>query len=153
MGQVNWGDTIMNFDIWDTAGQERFRSILPLYYRQAAAAIVVYDVTQKNTFIRAKEYLRELRAHTSEHIVVALVANKEDLAHIRQVSFEEGEDYANENGFIFMETSAKTGKNINKTFLAIAKKLMEEEPSAEDYTSVNIGTDTLDVNRDKCCSH
>ena len=76
----------MTFEIWDTAGQERFNSILPMYYRGAHAAIVVYDITLRDSFERAKGWVDELQRNASKEIVIAFLGNKVDLTSIRTVS-------------------------------------------------------------------
>lgn len=123
-------DTTVKFEIWDTAGQERYHSLAPMYYRGAQAAIVVYDVTNTDTFARAKTWVKELQRQASPNIVIALAGNKADLAQKRMVEYEEAQAYAQDNGLLFMETSAKTAMNVNEIFLAIAKKLPKNEPRA-----------------------
>lgn len=81
-------DTTVKFEIWDTAGQERYHSLAPMYYRGAQAAIVVYDVTNTDTFARAKTWVKELQRQASPNIVIALAGNKADLAAKRMVEFE-----------------------------------------------------------------
>ncbi|XP_016100491.1 ras-related protein Rab-5C-like [Sinocyclocheilus grahami] len=121
-------DTTVKFEIWDTAGQERYHSLAPMYYRGAQAAIVVYDITNTDTFTRAKNWVKELQRQASPNIVIALAANKADLANKRAVDFEEAQAYADDNSLLFMETSAKTAMNVNEIFMAIAKKLPKNEP-------------------------
>eukprot|EP00029_Vermamoeba_vermiformis_P000929 TRINITY_DN11099_c0_g1_i1.p1 TRINITY_DN11099_c0_g1~~TRINITY_DN11099_c0_g1_i1.p1 ORF type:complete len:199 (+),score=43.16 TRINITY_DN11099_c0_g1_i1:26-622(+) len=116
-------DTTVKFEIWDTAGQERYHSLAPMYYRGAQAAIVVYDLTSKDSFERAKTWVKELQRQGSPNIVIALSGNKLDLANKRQVDVAEAQAYADENGLLFYETSAKTSANVNELFVAIAKKL------------------------------
>lgn len=116
-------DTTVKFEIWDTAGQERYHSLAPMYYRGAQAAIVVYDITSYDSFDRAKKWVKELQRQGNPNIVIALAGNKVDLASKRTVEIEESQAYSEENGILFMETSAKTAANVNELFVAIAKKL------------------------------
>nr|XP_047911585.1 ras-related protein Rab-5B [Anser cygnoides] len=114
-------DTTVKFEIWDTAGQERYHSLAPMYYRGAQAAIVVYDITNQETFARAKTWVKELQRQASPSIVIALAGNKADLASKRMVEYEEAQAYADDNSLLFMETSAKTAMNVNDLFLAIGE--------------------------------
>lgn len=120
---VQIDDTTVKFEIWDTAGQERYHSLAPMYYRGAQAAIVVYDLSNKETFQKAQTWVKELQRQASPSIVIALAGNKLDLAQKRQVSYEEAKAYADECGLLFMETSAKTAANVMDIFTSIAKKL------------------------------
>jgi len=81
-------DTTVKFEIWDTAGQERYHSLAPMYYRGAQAAIVVYDITNQDTFGRAKTWVKELQRQASPNIVIALSGNKADLSSKRMVDYE-----------------------------------------------------------------
>mmetsp|Transcript_59489 Transcript_59489/g.129306 ORF Transcript_59489/g.129306 Transcript_59489/m.129306 type:complete len:205 (+) Transcript_59489:46-660(+) len=123
---VALNDTTVKFEIWDTAGQERYHSLAPMYYRGAAAAIVVYDITNPDSFNRAKNWVRELQRQGNPNIVIALSGNKSDLASKRKVEPEEAKGYAEENGIMFMETSAKTASNVNELFVQIARKLPKQ---------------------------
>merc|ERR1711998_710838 len=125
---VALNDTTVKFEIWDTAGQERYHSLAPMYYRGAAAAIVVYDITNRDTFQRAKAWVKELQRQGNPNIVIALAGNKSDLNSKRKVEPDEAESYANDNGIFFIETSAKTATNVNELFVAIARKLPKNTP-------------------------
>eukprot|EP01013_Petalomonas_cantuscygni_P005560 TRINITY_DN16182_c0_g1_i1.p1 TRINITY_DN16182_c0_g1~~TRINITY_DN16182_c0_g1_i1.p1 ORF type:complete len:235 (+),score=31.45 TRINITY_DN16182_c0_g1_i1:78-707(+) len=107
----------VKIQIWDTAGQECFRSIARSYYRGAQGCILVYDITRRSSFEAIERVLEEARTNVSSDCVFFLVGNKCDLEHRRQVPREEGERFAQELGLHFMETSAKTGYNVNETFI------------------------------------
>nr|XP_025621368.1 ras-related protein RABF1 isoform X1 [Arachis hypogaea] len=108
--------TTVKFEIWDTAGQERYAALAPLYYRGAAVAVIVYDITSPESFSKAQYWVKELQKHGSPEIVLALVGNKADLHEKREVAVQDGIDYAEKNGMFFIETSAKTADNINELF-------------------------------------
>ncbi|BBH08412.1 RAB homolog 1 [Prunus dulcis] len=109
---LSLNEATIKFDIWDTAGQERYHSLAPMYYRGAAAAVVVYDITSMESFVRAKKWVQELQRQANPTLIMFLAGNKADLEEKRKVGFEEGEQYAKENGLVFLETSAKTAQNI-----------------------------------------
>ncbi|KAK4552498.1 Vacuolar protein sorting-associated protein 21 [Recurvomyces mirabilis] len=154
----------IKFEIWDTAGQERFASLAPMYYRNAQAALVVYDVTRASSLGKARHWVAELQRQASPGIVVCLVGNKVDLAEgddgpdgdgdgdggegeegaegedgevaaakptaadegaVRKVSTKEAKAYAEEEGLLFFETSAKSGLNVSEVFTAIANAIPE----------------------------
>lgn len=120
-------NTTVKFEIWDTAGQERYRSLASIYYRNAQAALVVYDITQKASLDKAKYWIKELQRQANSDIVIALVGNKTDLEDKREISTEEAETFAKQMGLLFFEVSAKSGQGIHECFTKIALKMPIEE--------------------------
>ena len=116
---VNVGEYLVKFEIWDTAGQEKYRSLAPLYYRGASAALVVYDITNRESFDNAQKWIKEVQDQEGTHVVIGIAGNKVDLSSNRQVQTNEGQDFANKQGFIFFETSAKNNTNIIEMFKCI----------------------------------
>merc|ERR1712107_544965 len=146
-------DTTVKFEIWDTAGQERYHSLAPMYYRGAQAAIVVYDITNADTFTRAKTWVRELQRQARPDIVIALAGNKSDLGSRRTVEYEEANAYAEENGLLFLETSAKNANNVNEIFLAIARRLPREQDNNRPQGGVNLEGENGGTNKiGQCCN-
>jgi small GTP-binding protein len=128
---VQLDDANVKFEIWDTAGQERYRSLAPMYYRGAACAVVVYDITNPDSFAGAKSWVKELQRRGDANVVIALAGNKADLESRRKVEFEEANAYAQENGILHLETSAKNANNVKALFVEIAKKLPKNRPQPE----------------------
>nr|CAH8873550.1 unnamed protein product [Trichobilharzia regenti] len=122
---VNIADKQIKLQIWDTAGQESFRSITRSYYRGAAGALLVYDVTRRDTFNHLASWLQDAQQHASPNMVITLVGNKFDLDAKREVKQEEGESFAREHKLLFIETSAKTGANVEQAFSVTARAIYE----------------------------
>jgi Ras-related protein Rab-2A len=118
--------TQVKLQIWDTAGQESFRSITRSYYRGAAGALLVYDITRRDTFQHLSRWLEEAKQHAQPNMVILLIGNKNDLEHKRAVSLEEGRAFADANGLLFMETSAKTAYNVEQAFLKTAEEIHDK---------------------------
>uniref|UniRef100_A0A3Q4HZQ6 RAB17, member RAS onco family n=1 Tax=Neolamprologus brichardi TaxID=32507 RepID=A0A3Q4HZQ6_NEOBR len=123
---VHLGNSTLRFEIWDTAGEEKYHSVTPLYYRGAHVALLVYDITQRETFVRAQVWLKELeKQYIPGSTVIWLVGNKGDLAHDRQVPLEEGQSLASSRGLYFTETSALSGEQVTELLQSIAHRVFE----------------------------
>ena len=102
--------------IYDTAGQEKFRSLIPMYIREAQIILLVYDISDKDSFDAMPNWIQEVKEVLNKEVVFALIGNKMDLESQRKVSYEEGKKLAEKNNFVFQEVSAKTGKNFENLF-------------------------------------
>ncbi|XP_048839252.1 ras-related protein Rab-6A isoform X1 [Brienomyrus brachyistius] len=135
-------DRTIRLQLWDTAGQERFRSLIPSYIRDSAAAVVVYDITNVNSFQQTTKWIDDVRTERGSDVIIMLVGNKTDLADKRQVSIEEGEKKAKELNVMFIETSAKAGYNVKQLFRRVAAALpgMEstQDKSREDMIDIKL---------------
>jgi len=137
--------TTIKFEIWDTAGQERYKSLAPMYYRNANCAVVVYDITQPSSLDKAKAWVKELQRQAPEAIIIALAGNKSDLSAQRAIETSEAEVYAKEAGLLFFETSAKSGENVKELFSAIAKKLPLDKGNARGGGRTGVGSGGVDL--------
>jgi small GTP-binding protein len=113
----------INLQIWDTAGQERFRSMAPMYYRGAKAAICVFDVTKEESFDRIVSWLRDLKNHADPNVVICIAGNKCDKASTFDLS--KCEEYSESIGARFFQTSALSGHNVDAIFNTLATKIVE----------------------------
>lgn len=102
--------------VFEIAGQERYRAITSAYYRGAVGALLLYDITQHNTYESVSRWLSEVREHADSNIIVMLVGNKSDLRHLRSISTEEATIFAADNGLMFIETSALDSSNVDNAF-------------------------------------
>lgn len=136
----------IKFDVWDTAGQERYRSLAPMYYRGASAAIIVYDINHRDTFNNAQSWINEIKQKGRENCIIVLVGNKCDLPD-RNVDYEYAKQYANDNNILFIETSAKNDINVDNIFQIIVNNY---DPSVnEDKNNIKL-LPKKKVER-KCC--
>ena len=115
----------MKVQIWDTAGQERFHSITSNYYHGSNAIIVVYDISNRDSFENLKKWIEDVEHYASSRVCKIIVGNKSDLEDKRAVSTDEGQDFAKALGVPFMETSAKTSYNINELFIKMCYAMDE----------------------------
>ncbi|KAJ4931711.1 ras-related protein Rab-37-like isoform X1 [Gymnodraco acuticeps] len=144
----------VKLQIWDTAGQERFRSVTHAYYRDAQALLLLYDITSKMSFDNIRAWLTEIHEYAQKDVVIMLLGNKADVAAERVVKTEDGERLAKEYGVPFMETSAKTGVNVELAFLAIAKELKHRATQQQNEPKFQIH-DYIEAQKHKssCCGH
>merc|ERR1712108_49227 len=140
---VEFGARMINIEgkqiklqIWDTAGQEAFRSITRSYYRGAAGALLVYDITRRDTFNHLTTWLEDARQHSNSNMVIMLIGNKSDLEARRDVKREEGEAFAREHGLVFMETSAKTAANVEEAFINTAREIYDRSRRASSTSTM-----------------
>ena len=146
--------------LYDTAGQEKFRSLIPMYTRDANIILLVYDISNKDTFNHLPDWIRDLTNVNIKEVIFVIVANKIDLNAQRAVTLEEGQKFAEEHDFLFQEISAKTGVGFSELFY---KKLFEKirtkfspggQQSSTDVNDIkfNIEQDgTKNVSKKKCC--
>ncbi|KAL3788352.1 hypothetical protein HJC23_009158, partial [Cyclotella cryptica] len=147
------GKTI-KLQIWDTAGQERFRTITSSYYRGAHGIIVVYDVTDNESFNNVKQWLHEIDRYACENVNKLLVGNKCDLEGKRVVSTEQGKEFADGLGIEFLETSAKTSTNVEQAFLTMASQIkarMKNQPSAAPASKPGVSLRSQQVKKESGC--
>ncbi|KAI9015664.1 ras family-domain-containing protein [Phycomyces nitens] len=116
-------DKTVRLQLWDTAGQERFRSLIPSYIRDSSVAVIVYDISNRDSFLNTSKWIDDVRAERGNEAIVVLVGNKTDLNEKREVTAEEGEKRARELNVMFIETSAKAGHNVKTLFRKIAQAL------------------------------
>ncbi|GAB4848747.1 Ras- protein Rab11D [Ancistrocladus abbreviatus] len=109
--------------IWDTAGQERYRAVTSAYYRGAVGALLVYDITKRQTFEHIPRWLEELRGHADKNIVIMLIGNKTDLEDQRVVSTEDATEFAQKEGLFFLETSALESTNVETAFVTVLTEI------------------------------
>jgi len=149
------GKTI-KLQIWDTAGQERFRTITSSYYRGAHGIIVVYDVTDQESFNNVKQWLHEIDRYACENVNKLLVGNKSDLTSKRVVTYDNAKEFADNLGIEFLETSAKNATNVEQAFMTMAaqiKQRMASTPVAPGgKPGINIGgSKPITQSRGGCC--
>ncbi|KAJ8331152.1 hypothetical protein BDV3_002496 [Batrachochytrium dendrobatidis] len=150
------GKTV-KLQIWDTAGQERFRTITSSYYRGAHGIIVVYDVTDQETFNNVKQWLQEIDRFASEGVHKLLVGNKSDLETKKVVDAKTAGEFATQLGIPFLETSAKNATNVEQAFLTMAKQIKDKMGAASSAQSnqakanIKVGQAVAPQQSSGCC--
>ncbi|CBK21525.2 uncharacterized protein [Blastocystis hominis] len=113
---VQRGNKIIKTQLWDTAGQERYRAMAAAYYRGSTGAIIVFDVTHRQSFNNLQQWINEIGSYSSSDMPILIIGNKCDLASVRTVSSEEAQAFAEQHNMGYIETSALTADNVNKAF-------------------------------------
>ncbi|KAK0497197.1 ras family-domain-containing protein [Armillaria luteobubalina] len=133
-------DRTVRLQLWDTAGQERFRSLIPSYIRDSSVAIVVFDITNRQSFLSTTKWIDDVRSERGSDAIIVLVGNKADLSDKRQVTLEEATAKATQLEILFMETSAKAGHNVKSLFKKIAMSLpgMEKDGQTDANTKIDV---------------
>ena len=131
-------DRTVRLQLWDTAGQERFRSLIPSYVRDSSVAVIVYDITNRATFLNVSSWIDYVRTERDSNVLIMIVGNKTDNAEERQVSTEEGEEMAKKEKVIFIETSAKLGHNIKALFKKLATSLPGKDNQTIDNSKIEL---------------
>lgn len=160
--KLNIGGKRVNLSIWDTAGQERFHALGPIYYRDSNGAILVYDITDEDSFQKVKSWVKELRKMLGNDICLCIAGNKIDMEKERHVAVAEAEAYAASVGARHFHTSAKLNKGIEEMFLDLSKGMIEKaandtisRPGKNNRKSVVVVDDSADTQQPSsggCCS-
>jgi len=134
----------IKLQIWDTAGQESFRSIARSYYRGAVGVVLMFDITNKDSFLNVYRWLSEIREQGSTYVSIVLVGNKTDLAGKRMVKSEEAKEFADNQNLKYFETSALSGSNVESVFLATSEGILEKIMDGtidmkKDHTGIRVG--------------
>ena len=127
----------IKMQIWDTAGQERFRNVISSYFRGAHGILLIYDVTNRDSFKNLESWLIEIEKNASENVLKILIGNKNDLVDDKEIKTEEGQAFANRNGMQFIETSAKENTNVTEAFECLVKLMMEFNSEKKAPTTKN----------------
>ena len=154
-----FGGKCIKFEIWDTAGQEKYRALTKIFYKDAGVAILVYDITRKESFDELKDYwYNQIKECAPKNIVIGIAANKCDLYDNEQVSEDEARNFANEIGAVFKLTSASTNQGIEDLFKGVGCKVLDPNYSSDDAEKKNkiVLNDDKDKNKNTkkkkgCC--
>ena len=145
--------------IWDTVGQERFRALTPSFLRNAEGVVIVFDVTSQESFDNVKGWINSIKSNIGENVIpIIIVGNKIDMENMREISKEDGNKTASENGFKYFETSAKTGKGVDEAFKELVNQILDiqdknDDEKVDERPSVKIHKDNNKDNQKKkgCC--
>ena len=134
----------VKLQIWDTAGQERFRNIVSSYYKGAHGIMMVYDITDLESFQNLNSWLIEIEKNASKNVYKILIGNKNDMEKDRKVTFEQGKEFASQYGMKFFETSAKESTNVQEAFVAMTKEIIKD--AQDKKITVNNNNNNIVIN-------
>ena len=134
----------VKLQIWDTAGQERFKNITASYYRGGNGVLVVYDITDRDSFENLNSWLIEIEKNANKNVYKLLIGNKSDLEDKRKVTYQEGKDFATSNGMQFIETSAKTDSKVKDAFELLTQEIIKSNVT-KDKGNENLDNLSLEV--------
>ena len=147
----------IKMQIWDTAGQERFKNIIASYYRGAHGILLIYDVTDKESFKNLSNWLIEIEKNASKNVLKVLIGNKTDLEEKRVITYNQGKEFADSYGLKYIETSAKKNLNVNEAFETLGRELMQASDdkkigkSKDKKISVTKAEDLNQEQKKGCC--
>ena len=146
----------IKMQIWDTAGQERFKNIIASYYRGAHGILLIYDVTDKDSFRNLSNWLIEIEKNANKNVLKIVIGNKTDLENKRVISYNQGKEFADTYGLKFLETSAKKNLNVNEAFETLGRELMAASEDKKiikqkQNKKISVGkAENLDTQRNNC---
>jgi small GTP-binding protein len=145
----------LDVEIWDTAGQERFKSIVPMYYKGSKAIIIVFDITNNESFDGARKWIEDLKNH-NHTAILSLIGNKVDLQESRKVSYEIAKLYSVQNNLLYFEVSAKLNHNVHEAFMSVIEKIPLNQEVQKEENLGGKGLSISGVDKEKttsyCCS-
>ena len=144
-------DKKIRMQVWDTAGQERFRNVTKSYFQSSHGLLVVYDITDKESFEKINFWMKNIKENAPENAKLILVGNKCDLANERQVSYEEGEKKASNYNIKFFESSAKDGTNVKEFFFYLANEIYQDEKTKGKDNKKTVQLDSKKKGKKGCC--
>jgi len=135
----------LNMQLWDTSGKERFRTLTSSYYNKAKGILVVFDITNLDSFGNVRKWIQDIKRYAMEDVSLILIGNKSDLVKERRVSFQDGKEFAEEYGIKYIETSAKSSEGLDNAFNCLARMIIESK-SNQDLKDMDLEVDIKDSN-------
>jgi len=144
-------DKMIRVQLWDTAGQEKYRAITKNLFLKVLGALVFYDITNENSFQNLKEWVKSIKEECGGHMQMILIGSKSDLADKRVVRRDEAEAYAKEQKIEYMESSSKTGENVQEAIISLCEKILKKEELEKDVSFTLDRSSFAKPNKKKCC--